>query len=195
MTPILSRAGQLGASAALALLLNAPALSQVRLITGGDAAAPARITNEEGVEILSSRTEPPAAKAPASAEQAGEAALSARSQAKVLVPPPDGGTLVSSRLTATPGQAAVVRAADPRRSPSVNDDDRVEILNQELSREGQDLIAKQRLLRLPRGTDALADELRQRIGQEVTHHEANIAALHREIDRLVQSQRRTVARR
>lgn len=194
MTPLLSRAGQLGASAALVLLLNAPALSQVRLITDGDAAAPARITNEEGVEILSSRAEPPAAKAPASAEQAGGAALPARSQAKVLTPP-ERGTLVSSRLTATPSQAAVVRAADPRRSPTVDDDDRVEILNQELSREGQDLIAKQRLLRLPRGTDALADELRQRIGQEVTHHEANIAALHREIDRLVQSQRRTVARR
>lgn len=93
------------------------------------------------------------------------------------------------------GQTAVTQTADPRVSSTVDHDDRVEILNQELSREGQDLIAKQRLLRLPRGTDALADELRQRIGQEVTHHEANIAALHREIDRLVQSQRRTVARR
>ncbi len=171
------------------VLLAASACAHGLVVVGGKTSSPTRIINGDGVEIFSGG----GARDFAPTTTGSNPANSPLEQAAPTVDKRSGGasSLVSPRLTALPGQAAVVRAVDPRRADARSlDDGRIEILTQELTRESKDLINKQRLLRLPAGRDQLADELRGRIKEEVRQHEQNIVGLHREINLVVQEQQR-----
>ncbi len=61
------------------------------------------------------------------------------------------------------------------------DADRAMILSQELESESRHLETKRKLLHFPSGKDALLDELRDRIKEEVRQHEKSIIALENEI--------------
>jgi len=186
-------------------LFAASACAQGIMVVGNGVSHPTRTVNGDGVEIFSGGNAdkpgpgagPMAASAPVDAVGSSPGNRSPAQRADAVSKQPRGEilSLVSPRLTAAPGQAAVVRVVDPRRTASqALVDGRVEILLQELTKEGQDLLNKQRLLRLPAGRDPLADELRERVKAEVRQHEQNIAGLNREIERVVQEQRRAHAK-
>jgi len=182
------------------VLFAAGACAQGLVVKAGQASWPARTINSEGVEIFSGGEAKDLT--PAADTVSAPAAKSLGAANPPLTQPPhvidkrsgSAAQLVSPRLVALPGQVAVVRAVDPRRADERFDDGRIEILTQELTKESQELINKQRLLRLPAGQDPLADALRERIKQEVRQHEQNITGLYREMNLLVRQQQHAHAR-
>ena len=175
---------RVGWTAAAICLLCGSALAQVTIITGGSTSTPRMSTTAQGVEMLVGGVD----QTVSAAEQ--DAPQRATANAKRRGPVINDDSLVSQQLVAMPGQPAVMRPAHPRTAQSqARQDERVEILTQELARESKDLHAKQRLLELPRGKDPMTDSLRERIQDEVKRHEQSLVGLRREIDRVVRESR------
>ncbi len=175
-----------GGTVAAIWLLCGAALAQVTIITGGSASTPHISTTPRGVEMLIGGANADKTVTEAAHDVPLRATTNAQHRGSVM----GDDQLVSQQLVAVPGQPAVMRPANPRTAQSrVRQDERVEILTQELTREGKDLNAKQRLLELPHGKDPITDGLRERILDEVKRHEQNLVSLGREIDRVTRESR------
>lgn len=101
---------------------------------------------------------------------------------------PDGsGSGASGKAAASTAPAPSAPAAQTGRAlpePGRITRERIDILSAELADEARELDTKNKLLRTPRGTNALLDEMYGRLQREVTSHQQNIQALHREIERV-----------
>lgn len=138
----------------------------------------ARYINADGVEIIQNRTStvlPVVAGPPAS-----PAALAPRSSPPASRLQPPQRPLAIERT----GLVANQLVQSQPRFGKVDDSDRIRILTAELVTEARELDTKRKLLKSPRGTNDLVDQLAQRLEREAMGHEENIQALNREIRRV-----------
>ena len=132
------------------------------------AVQPVRYTNSEGIEIIQNRG----------------AAQGRGSSGQPAAPASRGGKGPAAkgegRVDARPMDVAVSR---PPRAV-VDNRERINILTHELIAETNDLETKRKLLKTPRGTNDLVDQMYARLEREVRDHQENILALNREIRRV-----------
>ena len=158
-----------------------------------------RYRTADGVEVIRNRVAgPTVATAPAATHTTAPPTVWGSTRAPPRVPS-DRGAVASvqnvvqspanqkSRLGAVPADGSSdLQTLNKRPSDAVAaaDRERMQILTSELINEARELATKNRLLKTPRGTNDLVDQMYTRLQREVSDHEENIRALNREIRRL-----------
>jgi hypothetical protein len=90
---------------------------------------------------------------------------------------------VSKERSPQPAKTSSVQADGKDKQSAAASADRTAILTAELINEVRELDTKRKLLKSPRGTNDLVDQMYTRLEREVLYHEENIRGLNREMRR------------